>query len=167
MKRCASALVVAVLLGCADRAEPEYAKCVQLEIAGDVAAAWVACNAAIAADPTSDSGKAAATKLTALKPQYEELQKREAEQRAKAEAEAREAEQRALQALRAKIRRQRTSDYEDDHCVGEGKPPLSVRFGGAAFRDMDAVAFADGCKAYDDSAIQVMGHAQGHYCCPR
>ncbi len=57
--------------GCQKNASSEYAKCVQLDIKGEVGAAWDACTAAISADPTSDSGKAAAEKLAGMKSKYD------------------------------------------------------------------------------------------------
>jgi TPR repeat protein len=70
-------IVLGLLIGC-DKAKPEYAKCIQAEAANDIAAAWTTCNSAIGLDPTSESGKAAATRLTALKPRYEQWQKERA-----------------------------------------------------------------------------------------
>jgi TPR repeat protein len=57
---------VVVAGGCKDKAEPEYAKCVQADTAGDTQAAREACQSAMKADPTSASGKAAAAKLADL-----------------------------------------------------------------------------------------------------
>lgn len=57
----------------ADRASSSYAQCIQLEIKGDIRGAWDACNAAIAADPTSKSGKEAAEKLITMKLRYDVL----------------------------------------------------------------------------------------------
>lgn len=67
-------LASALTVSCKDKAEPDYAKCVQADTAGEVQAAWTACNAAVAADPNSTSGKAAATKLAELKPKYNAAQ---------------------------------------------------------------------------------------------
>jgi hypothetical protein len=65
-------LVVATFLlsACTDKAQPDYAKCVQADSAGDLQGAWSACNAAVAADPNSTSGKAAATKLAEMRPKH-------------------------------------------------------------------------------------------------
>ena len=57
----------------ADKASRAYAQCVQLDIKGDLRGAWDACNAAIAVDPVSKSGKEAAEKLIAMKPRYDVL----------------------------------------------------------------------------------------------
>jgi hypothetical protein len=71
-----SLLIVAsfFLSACKDKAEPDYAKCVQADTAGDIDGAWTACNAAVAADPNSTSAKAAVAKLAELKPKYDARQ---------------------------------------------------------------------------------------------
>jgi hypothetical protein len=63
-------LVLFIVVGCKDKAEPDYARCVKLDLDGKVVEAWEACNAAIGESPTSESGKAAATKLAEMKPKY-------------------------------------------------------------------------------------------------
>jgi len=57
--------------GCQDKAAPSYAQCVQLSIKEDVGGAWDACSAAITANPTSEAGKSAASKLIEMKPKYD------------------------------------------------------------------------------------------------
>jgi hypothetical protein len=52
-------------VGCADKAQPDYAKCVAAEAAGDLAGAQAGCADAIKADPDSKSGRDAAQKLIA------------------------------------------------------------------------------------------------------
>jgi len=54
------------LVGCADKAKPDYDRCVQADAAGDLPGALVACAAAISADPKSESGKLAAAKVTEI-----------------------------------------------------------------------------------------------------
>lgn len=79
-----SLLIVAsfFLSACKDKAEPDYAKCIQADTAGDLQGAWDSCNAAVAADPNSTSGKAAGAKLAEMKPKYDA---RQAKQGAKAD----------------------------------------------------------------------------------
>ena len=63
-----SALFGLLAVGCADKAKPDYDRCVAADERGDVLAAATACEAAVSADPTSTSGKEAASKLTGMKP---------------------------------------------------------------------------------------------------
>ncbi len=102
-------LLASLVTGCSDKAKPEFAECVKLEAAGDLLAAWQACESAISADPNSESGKAAATKLKEMRERYDALKKVEEERQeeAKREAEARlEAERKAAafaQEARARV----------------------------------------------------------------
>lgn len=80
MKEMAGALALAMLVGCNDRAQADYEKCVTAEGTGDFSAATTLCETALAADPSSKSGKAAREKLTSLKSTLA--------QRAKADADA-------------------------------------------------------------------------------
>ena len=57
------AALLAVLSACADKAIPDYAKCIELDASGKIREAATACGASILADPTSKAGKAAAEKL--------------------------------------------------------------------------------------------------------
>ena len=75
------AVIALSFCGCQDKAKEHYAKCVQLDVQGDIPGAWDACNASITADPTSKNGKAAATKLTEMRSRYE-YWKREQEKKA-------------------------------------------------------------------------------------
>ena len=95
MQRYFSVFVVMLVLvtGCVDKADPDYAKCVQADAAKQVDKAWAACNAAVNADPSSKSGVGATTRLAAMKPAYDAWKKaedaRQAEAaKAKAEADA-------------------------------------------------------------------------------
>jgi hypothetical protein len=72
----------------ADKAQPDYVKCVQADTAGDLPAALKACTDAVGADPKSTGGKAAADKLVTLTSRLAEKEKAEAEAKAKAEADA-------------------------------------------------------------------------------
>jgi hypothetical protein len=164
------------LLGCADRAEPEYAKCVQSDIAGDVAAAWAACNTAIAADPTSDSGKAAATKLAALKPKYEAWQKAEAEKaqlaavekKKKDEAAAaaqKEAQERALRLARLRVERRYYNHERDGECIDKGLPDYRWDYEGGTRDEIDLVASDYGCKHLFENAQDFLIFKV--FCCPQ
>jgi hypothetical protein len=58
--------VTLLLVGCMDKAKADYDKCVERDRNYDVAGAVTACQAAVAADPKSPSGQAAAKKLLDL-----------------------------------------------------------------------------------------------------
>lgn len=166
------ALVFSLLIGCKDKAKDPYAKCLQLDAASDIKGAWEACNAAVAADPTSTSGKAATAKLTELKPKYdawkqadEAKQAKEAEARRKANEEAaraaREAEAQRVATLRQKVTRKYDGTEPDTECTGKGLPPYRWDYGGGTFAENQEVASADGCrKLHQTVEIQV-------YCCPK
>jgi len=55
-----------LLAGCIDKAKADYDRCVERDQNYDVKGAVAACQAAVAADPNSPSGKAAAEKLLQL-----------------------------------------------------------------------------------------------------
>jgi hypothetical protein len=59
--------VVAFVVGCRDKAQPDYDECLKLEAKWDAIGAQAACEKAVQADPNSNAGKAAAAKLAALK----------------------------------------------------------------------------------------------------
>lgn len=59
-------LLLTFAVACTDTAKPLYAECLLAEVNGDVPRAVAACKAAVAVDPSSRSGKAAAEKLTEL-----------------------------------------------------------------------------------------------------
>ena len=65
--------VVMLITACTDKAKPDYDNCVQQDVRGDIQVAWAACNAAVAADPGSASGKAAAARLIVMKPVFDQL----------------------------------------------------------------------------------------------
>jgi hypothetical protein len=60
-------LALVFVTACADKAKPEYARCIQMEAAGNLQAAWDSCNSAVGLDATSESGKEAASKLSSIK----------------------------------------------------------------------------------------------------
>ncbi len=105
-------IVVGVLMlgiiGCKDKAEPAYADCVQLEAKNDVIAVEGACNRAIAADPNSTSGKAAAAKVKELAPAVEKVRAEQAKAAEEARHAAAQARAARLPILRAK------ADIEED-----------------------------------------------------
>ena len=59
-------LFLVVVVGCADKAKPDYDKCLAAESARDRSGAWKACSAAVGTDPESASGKEASKKLDTL-----------------------------------------------------------------------------------------------------
>lgn len=173
--RLESALLICAALsstiGCADKAEPDLAKCIQLQLADDIGGAWDACNAAIKADPNSDSGKAAAAKLAEMKPKHAAWEAAVEKERAEAEEKARIERERAaevqaqekaarLARLRQKISYKRSFNSS---CVSEGKPPLGLRFEGGTYEENGEVAAGMGCVREfrdDDRAMA------NYYCCP-
>jgi hypothetical protein len=62
----ASLALVVLLSACLDKAKADYDKCIDRDRNYDVAGAVAACQAAVAADPKSTSGEAAAKKLLDL-----------------------------------------------------------------------------------------------------
>lgn len=66
-------LTLVLLAACTDKAQPGYAACILAETSGDLAGALKACGEAVAADPTSSSGKAATAKLTELKAKADKM----------------------------------------------------------------------------------------------
>jgi len=169
-------LALNLAVACTDKAEPDYAKCVQADTAGDVQAAWMACNDAISADPNSTSGKAATAKLTAMKPKYDawkadqdakaaaaaEAQRRADAARAAAEAQARG---QAAAAARAKVRPKYDGFDPDTTCTAKGLPPYRKDYGGGTLAEDQMVAQADGCSPLfpgrDDPMLAIT------FCCPR
>lgn len=169
-------VLVAFAVGCKDKAQPDYAACLQADTAGDVKKAWDSCNAAVAADPNSTSGKAAAAKLTEMKPKYDGWKKdqdamaaAQAEQqrqadaaRAKAEAETRKA---AAAAARQKVEKKYYGFERDGECVDKGLPPYRCALEGGSRVEIDLVADDDGCKhllpGRDDFLLFKV------FCCPK
>jgi hypothetical protein len=74
----AAALLAAA--ACADKAKPDYEKCVKLEAEYKTVEARDACRAAVKADPNSKSGQAAANKLVSLNLEADKIVAREKEQ---------------------------------------------------------------------------------------
>ena len=154
---------VIALVGCEDKAKPSYAKCVTADSQGNFQHAWDACNEAIAADPTSTSGKAAAAKLAESK--YVAWKKSEddrstAASAAKAQSDAVVA-QAALERLKAKATF--TENGEDDKCVSKGMPPHAFKITGGTYDENYAVAQSKGCvREY----AQYGSAMSNYYCCP-
>lgn len=61
-------VLVIALAACLDKAKPDWDRCMERDQNYDVAGAYSACQAAVAADPNGASGQAAAEKLDQLKP---------------------------------------------------------------------------------------------------
>jgi hypothetical protein len=182
-------VVFIMLTACSDKAQPDYAKCVQADTTGDLAGAVKACSDAIGADPNSTSGKAAAAKLAEIKPKYDAWKadqdakaaaaaeaKRAADAvQAKAQAEARaaqaKAEAEARQAAVADLRRRvkglfAYDNKPDSRCLAEGKPPYARDYGGGTYDENEEVALADRC-------VHLFGKHMDHspndnsFCCPK
>ncbi len=61
-------VLVVALAACVDKAKPDWDRCMERDQHYDVAGAYSACQAAVAADANGASGQAAAKKLDQLKP---------------------------------------------------------------------------------------------------
>jgi len=68
MRRTIWGFAFVMLVGCADKAQPAYDRCVIDEAAGKLDQAALDCETAVKMDPNSTSGKAAAEKLAAMQP---------------------------------------------------------------------------------------------------
>jgi hypothetical protein len=171
-------VVAAILLvACKDKAEPDYAACVQADTAGDVGKAWDSCTAAVGADPNSTSGKAAAAKLTAMKPAYDKwkadqnakaaaaaaAQAKADEERAKAEAQEHAKE---VAALRAKIHRAYDGRDPDGECQSNGYPPYREDYTGGSYDENETVALGDGC-VHLFQKHSMHSPNDNTYCCPK
>jgi hypothetical protein len=104
--------MLVLLAACEDKAQPDYDRCVQMARpctckpddplcscppGEDLKAAWDACNAAVAADPNSKSGKLAAAKLGEVKVALDK-ERSAAEAKAKADEAAKLAAAEAMKA---------------------------------------------------------------------
>jgi hypothetical protein len=170
------ALALGLATACADKAQPDYARCVQADTSGDLDAAWKACNDAIGADPASASGKAAAAKMAEMKPKYDkwrEEQAQKAEAAAKIEraaaierAQADEvARARAAAELRRKVRP--AGDNEPDgECQAKGMPPYRNDYRGGTYEENEQVALADGCVHLFERHMDRSPN-DNTFCCPK
>lgn len=154
-------------LGCADKAKPDFDKCVALEGRGELDEAVSACRAAGQADPASKAGAAASAKIPTLeaavvkKKGAAEAKKKVEEQRA------REAERVAQFATKVRFRSNASSEVNMgvSICGPEHKPPVWATCWDAA-KDgtngdkeaCDAVARGAGCVPEDKGYT---------WCCPR
>lgn len=162
--------------GCSDKAAPGYAQCIQLNIQGDVRAAWDACSAAISASPTSETGKSAAAKLMEIKPKYEVWKaaydkkvaveqaaaaKAQARAEAKAKAEAKRAKENRFSALQEKISASPTGSNAS--CRNKGLPPYEYNIEGGTISENREYARMMGCRSLP------MGGSFSYdnfFCCP-
>jgi len=71
--------MLVLLAGCIDKAKADYDRCVERDQNYDVKGAIAACQAAVAADPKSPSGRAAADKLLQLDRVADKLKTEQAE----------------------------------------------------------------------------------------
>lgn len=151
-------LVVAGVAGCADAAQPKYGECVTAEAQGDVVTAAKACEGAVAVDPNSTSGKAAAEKLAAMQPALTKAKAEKAERDAKAAAEKAKQDEADRQAraeataartasLRQRVKRKYDAPEPDSLCTGKGLPPYRWYYEGGSFDEDAEVASSDGCVA--------------------
>jgi hypothetical protein len=72
-----------VSAACVDKAKADYDRCIDRQKAYDVPGAYSACAAAVAADPRSVSGQAAAKELDNMKPVVDKLEAERAEKHAR------------------------------------------------------------------------------------
>ena len=72
-----------VASACQDRAKADYDRCMERQHAFDVPGAYSACTAAVAADPKSVSGQAAAKEIDNMKPVLDKLEAERAEKSAR------------------------------------------------------------------------------------
>jgi hypothetical protein len=156
-------------VGCADRAKPDHATCIRLKANGDVEGAWKACNDAISADPTSESGKAATKLLEEMKPSYEKARAERsaaeanaAEARRKADA---EAQAQAVALAKQKVEAKFWSLDRDGECTGNGWPPFRKSYEGGTFEEDDLVALAAGCVHLFPGTREAQLFTI--FCCPR
>lgn len=150
--------------GCTDKAEPEYARCLDFEQRGELVLAARACEAAIKADSSSTAGKAAAAKLKSLQPALDA--QRAADRRAYEDSQPSDDGARRAKAasLRGKIRRKAWGSEPDAECSGKGLPPYRISYEGGTFEEDELVAEADGCT----HLFQKRGNANDSvFCCPR
>lgn len=100
------------LAGCTDKAKAQYDQCVLLEQSYDVKGAAAACSAAVAADPNSTSGQAAAKKLEDLRGVEDKMATEERDKAAR-EARLQKDEPEALPTPRATVEPARTMTVDE------------------------------------------------------
>jgi hypothetical protein len=151
------------LVACQDKAKPDYDKCVEAETSGDMVLARDSCTAAIAADPNSTSGKAAAVTLADINKKFAEY---EAGKAAKARAATPAAAEKAPTAadLRGKVRKKYWGHEPDGECTGKGLPPLKIDYEGGTDKEDEAVALDDGCQHLFASEGTTASRV---FCCPK
>ena len=79
----AGAILLVLLSACVDKAKADYDRCVDLDKNYDAKGAMAACSAAVAADPKSPSGQAAAKKLFDLRSVNDKLSAESADKAAR------------------------------------------------------------------------------------
>ena len=161
MGRTTIILLTLTIVACKDKAEPDYARCVQYEADDDPLAASNASKVAIVADPNSTSGKAAAQKLKDLTPAVEKAKAEKAKADEAAQQAAAQAEAARVRRLRARVSKKYWGTNPDGDCTGKGLPPYKWSYEGGTFTEDREVAFADGCQS-PSQLLDVM-----EYCCPQ
>jgi hypothetical protein len=169
LKRLAALACALAMTGCVDKAKPEHTTCIQLQLKGEVEGAWKACNDAIVADPTSESGRAAIQLLKELKPAYEKAkanreaaETKAADEKRKADA---DAQAQAVALAKQKVEAKFWSFDRDGECTGHGWPPYRKTYEGGTFEEDELVALAAGCvhlfPGMRDPQLFTV------FCCPR
>ncbi|WP_437607322.1 hypothetical protein WMF20_41950 [Sorangium sp. So ce834] len=160
----AAVVLAGSVVGCTDKAEPEYARCMDLEKRGELVLAARACEAAIRQDPHSKSGVAAAGRLKSMQPALDA--QRAAERRAYDDSHPSDDGARAAKAaaLKSKVRVKSWGAEPDAECSGKGLPPFRKSYEGGTFEEDELVAEADGCT----HLFQRRGNMNDSvFCCPR
>lgn len=170
-------LALVALVGCEDKAQPDFGKCAAAEATGDLIGAAAACEAAVKTDPTSTSGKAAAEKLAAMQPRLVVAKEAKVVSDAKAEDDARakrmaaaaaeaDAKKEEIAALGRKVScAERSGD--DDECLSAGKPKTGRRCTGSTYQENERYALLRGCvHTRYISTSTPPDTSWNYYCCP-
>jgi hypothetical protein len=169
-------LIVAAIVAVPDKAQPAYSQCQVADSMGQVAAAVHACQAAIAADPNSTSGKAAAQKLADMKPKYDAWRRDKEAKAAAADEEQRranverttaaaEARKQAAAAARSKVEKRYDGTDRDGECIDKGLPAYRWHYEGGSRDEIDLVASDDGCRHLIPGSPTFSVFAV--FCCPQ
>lgn len=168
-------VLVALSIGCEDKAQEPYGKCVTQEAGGNVIAAAYECEKAVQADPNSTSGKAAAAKLAAMQPALATAKEAKKVADAKEEEEARK-KRMAAAAAEAEAKKQEMAELarrigcvrvDSEECVSSGKGRVYRECTGATYAENEKFALLRGCvHARYVSTSTPPDMTFNHYCCP-